>query len=163
MPPMQLEDHFVVRLVGQIRTEFANVRLGEGISICEANVIDDYGSDEERATARAGDEHQDWSRIPAELIEKLPHVFCFMDLEGIRFHLPAFMVFSLQNYQQSSSLSVDTVVFRLCNTECISRLKPTLTISQTSVIIEFLKFCHSTGDQWLSFPGISTAIAEWLR
>ena len=55
--------------IKQIVEAFGNVPLGGGVSLREADVIDDYGSDEERAAARAHDELDDWQRVPDEDIE----------------------------------------------------------------------------------------------
>ena len=48
--------------VNQIVNAFAEVSLGNGVSLREADVIDDYGSANERAAARKHDEHHDWQR-----------------------------------------------------------------------------------------------------
>jgi len=40
--------------VNQIADAFADVSLGNGVSLREADVIDAYGTDDERASARAG-------------------------------------------------------------------------------------------------------------
>ncbi len=53
-------------IIGRIRTAFHGVKRGQ-IAIHEAQVIDDYGSDQARAQARALDTEGSWEEIPDEL------------------------------------------------------------------------------------------------
>jgi len=117
MPTTQIDN-----AVDQIVDAFANVTLGDGVSLREADVIDDYGSDEERATARQRDELHDWQRIADDDIENYSSVLCFMDDEGLRFHLPAYMRFTLRRYRESESMSTDSTIYRLCDPDCIKSL-----------------------------------------
>ena len=91
-----------------IEEAFSGVCLGDGISLREVDVIDDYGSEAERAAARALDETEDWRNLPDDLIEKSPDVLCFMDEAGLRFHLPAYMRFALRRCNDSESRSIDS-------------------------------------------------------
>jgi len=77
-------------LIEQIRQAFAGVTLGAGIGLWQADAIDDYGDEGEQSEARKRDELYDWSRIPtADLgFSNL----CFVDADGMRFLLPAYMV-----------------------------------------------------------------------
>ena len=117
MPTAQTHD-----VVKQIVDAFGEVSLGNGVSLREADVIDDYGTDDERAAARKQDELQDWQRIPDEDIENHSFVLCFMDDEGLRFHLPAYMRFTLRRYRESESMSTDSSLCRLCDPDCIKQL-----------------------------------------
>ena len=55
--------------VNQIADAFADVSLGNGVSLREADVIDAYGTEDERASAREQDELHDCERISDEDIE----------------------------------------------------------------------------------------------
>src|SRR5688500_17196676 len=79
-----------------IREAFAGVKLGNGIGLQEAQGIDDYADKETCARYRAGDEKEDWTRIPAEELSRCNSSLSFFDAEGMRFHLPAFLVAELQ-------------------------------------------------------------------
>lgn len=81
--------------VGQIVNAFADVRLEDGVSLREAGVIDHDGSDNERRMAREVAELDDWKEIPILDIAYYPDALCFMDDKGLRFHIPAFMCFTL--------------------------------------------------------------------
>ena len=156
MPTAQTHD-----VVKQIVDAFGEVSLGNGVSLREADVIDDYGTDDERAAARKQDELQDWQRIPDEDIENHSSVLCFMDDEGLRFHLPAFMRFTLRLYRESESMSTDSTLYRLCDPDCIKRLLAYLTRQQIDAIKTFLNTCLEIGDAWLDISNVPLALRQW--
>lgn len=83
-------------VIEEIRRAFCGVKLGDGISLLEANGLDDREDEETLAALRALDEKEDWEKIPAE---RLNHCFCspsFLDPAGIRFNLPAFLTAELK-------------------------------------------------------------------
>ena len=55
--------------VKKIMDAFAEVSLGNGVSLREADVIGNYGTVNEKAAAREQDELDVWQRIPDEDIE----------------------------------------------------------------------------------------------
>ncbi|MEM1360083.1 MAG: DUF6714 family protein, partial [Bacteroidota bacterium] len=105
----------IAELKTAIHQAFAKVRLGAGVSWREADVIDDYGSAQARAAARAQDEQVDWSKIPYNLIGSLRYqsVTSFFDEEGFRFHLPIIMLYVLDEYQTSDSVIIGGLISRL--------------------------------------------------
>src|SRR6185369_1468871 len=100
-------------VVRRIERAFSGVRLGEGVSLREADVIDDYGTDAERKKARAQDEQHDWKRIPDDLISHYNWCLSFFDAQGMRFHLPAYMRFTIRHYKESDSASIDATLYAL--------------------------------------------------
>ena len=156
MPTTQAHD-----AVKQIVDAFTEVSLGNGVSLREADVIDHYGTDHERIAARKQDELQDWQRIPDEDIENHSSVLCFMDDEGLRFHLPAYMRFTLRRYRDSESMSIDSSLYRLCDPDCIKRLLPYLTGQQIDAIKTFLNTCLEIGDDWLNISEVQLALRHW--
>lgn len=58
----QVPTPHIENVINEIATAFANVGLDEGVSLRKADVIDDYGDDEERAAAREHDELRDRQR-----------------------------------------------------------------------------------------------------
>ncbi len=86
------------RLLRLIEEAFQGVELGDGVSLHESVVIDEYGGPEERRTARASDEKHDWRKLvrDPELIrpavgEVTGGGMPFYDAAGLRFHLPAYL------------------------------------------------------------------------
>ena len=84
-------------LIGFIKAAFGNVSRQGGVSWTETEVLDMYGSDAERATARKKDTDQRWT----ELIDGDGFRecgiggFCFLDPIGFRYYLPAAICISL--------------------------------------------------------------------
>lgn len=85
------------RTKAAIRDAFAGVTLGDGIGLGEAQALDDYASNEVRAACRADDEKSDWTTIAVEVLNKHSGSPSFFDAEGMRFHLPAYLIADLDN------------------------------------------------------------------
>ena len=83
-------------LIQSIRDAFKDVSLGDGVGLYEAQAIDDYETDMARAAARATDEKQDWSKIPKDSLIECNSSLSFFDAEGMRFHLPAFLISEIE-------------------------------------------------------------------
>ncbi len=79
------------RLVEQIRRAFHDVTRDGGISLREAHVIDDYGSDKKRAAARALETDSHWWEVDVSAIDPGGSCMSFMDSIGYRYYLPAYM------------------------------------------------------------------------
>jgi hypothetical protein len=77
-----------------IREAFAGVTLGNGVGLHETSALDDYEDEASCAAVRAGDEKDDWQRIPIEDLNGYSGL-SFFDAEGMRFHLPAFLIADL--------------------------------------------------------------------
>jgi len=107
-------------VIDEIRQAFGHVSREDGVTLHEAQVIDDYGSDEERVAARALDTDCRWQDVPDHLIEKYPDTLCFVDPKGFRYYLPAYMVWGLRQYEASNSFSVDHPIYSLM----LSEVKP---------------------------------------
>ncbi len=84
-------------LVADIRHAFADVSREGGVSVSEAYVIDNYGTDEERADARASDTDTHWSQIDPAIEDPCGSALTFMDAIGYRYYIPAFMCATLQS------------------------------------------------------------------
>jgi hypothetical protein len=100
-------------VINEIRAVFNGVLREDGVSMHEAEVIDAYGSDEQRARARSRDTELDWENIGAQDIERHSQILPFLDPKGFRYYLPAYMVWALQNFGNSDSLSVDNTIYAL--------------------------------------------------
>jgi hypothetical protein len=78
-----------------IRGAFAGVTLGTGIGLQEAQCIDDGKNDKTRAACREQDEKENWGALPAEHLDRCNSSLFYFDAEGMRFHLPAYLVAAL--------------------------------------------------------------------
>lgn len=79
-----------------IEAAFAGVTLGGGVGLQEAQGLDDYADAATCAAYRASDEKDDWHRISAEALCRCNSSLSFFDAEGMRFHLPAYLVADLR-------------------------------------------------------------------
>jgi hypothetical protein len=79
-----------------IEAAFAEVTLGGGVGLQEAQGLDDHADAATCATYRANDEKDDWHRIPAEALQHCNSSLSFFDAEGMRFHLPAYLLADLR-------------------------------------------------------------------
>ena len=78
-----------------IRLAFLDVRLGDGVGLYEAQGLDDYLSEEACARYRALDETADWTVIAPERLNACNSSLSFFDAQGMRFHLPAYLIADL--------------------------------------------------------------------
>jgi hypothetical protein len=137
-------------LCEEIRRAFHGVKLGGGIGLSEADAVDDYADDATRMACRQRDEREDWQRIPPESLRG--EGLCFTDAEGMRFHLPAFMIAAVQH---GSSYSP---VFMLKN-ERARELFVLLSSDQRRAVRDFLLVARDDPKHGFERAGIEQALA----
>lgn len=84
-------------VIQQLTDAFAEVELGDGTGLWEAQGLDDYKVGEELSELRARDEKLDWRKIPVEHLERCNVAPAFMNAHGFVFHLPAFLIAELKD------------------------------------------------------------------
>ena len=95
-----------------IRRSFETVRLGGGMTIHEAD-LEGWDEDGEGELARSKDPEVYWWEIPDWKLEKI-HVLSYaFDVDGWRFHLPAYLTWTLMNWRITDSVTADNVVWAL--------------------------------------------------
>lgn len=96
---------------GRIRDAFAGVALGSGISLRQAQVIDNYYgegvTEEEFSRLPLFEETERWDRVTVEELES--DNVAHLDPEGFRFYLPAFMISVLDEYVPTSMRVIGTL------------------------------------------------------
>jgi Family of unknown function (DUF6714) len=100
-------------IIDEIRQAFGRVSREDGVTLHEAVVIDNFGSEEERIAARALDPDLCWQDVPDHLIEDHHEALCFVDPKGFCYYLPAYMVWALRHFETSESVSVDHAIYSL--------------------------------------------------
>jgi len=83
-----------------IRSAFAGVQLGSGISLRQTQVISDYGRGYTRAEFEALPESEvtdDWAQIPDDELAQ-DFIVAHLDADGLRYYLPALMLWLLHHY-----------------------------------------------------------------
>lgn len=83
------------QIILEIKRAFEGVKLGDGIGLNQGQSLDDYEPDDVAMTAREKDEKEDWQSIPVEELDSKSSSLSFFDAEGMRFHLPAYLVADL--------------------------------------------------------------------
>jgi|GEM_PF-1989560 len=82
-------------VVALINAAFDGVTRGDGTTLHEAMMMDDWGSIEAQKDARKFDLESRWQDVPASDICNNPSYMGFVDTAGFRYYLPANMVWSL--------------------------------------------------------------------
>lgn len=122
----------------QMRDAFGEVVLGEGTSLGEADVIDDYGSSEERAQAREKDFQGPWWEYPRDQLRMYTSVFCFMDSAGYTYHLAAYLWHALHEDPSRGLGDVGWLMFDLLD---FARMQDhPFTAAQTRMILSFIEW-----------------------
>ena len=152
------EPQDVEQVVRAIECAFGSVRLGNGVSISEGTVIDFYGGEEERRKARLRDEKNDWRLIPDRSIRVNQTSLIFVDAEGFRYNLPAYMRFVVRNYLTSDSNSIGSVFWTLACQEDPRRA--IFSAEQRTAVRTFLEFFVSEPKGWFRDEAES-ALALW--
>lgn len=136
-------------LIERIRHAFAGVELGSGISLNMTEYHDSYGCETDFLTLAKHDERHNWQAIPDQTLEQFTVTFCFTDIEGFRFYLPAYMVWTIKNHKVSDSIIADHTIYSI-DTNLYQfqdhALTSAFTDQQLSCIVEFLSFCVRNND-----------------
>lgn len=130
-------------LVAATAKAFAGVTLGSGVGLLEANGRDDYADEESLAAFREQDEKLDWSVIPLDQLNRYSSSLSFFDAEGMRFHLPAFLMADMQgNYAFD-------ILYSLTQSTLVENQCALLTDAQRNVIRQYLLFAAE--EEYLSW------------
>ena len=79
-----------------IRDAFAGVTLGRGVGLWQGQALDDYADDATIAEHRSRDEKEGWTRLTVADLDRCHSSLSFFDADGMRFHLPAFLLAELE-------------------------------------------------------------------
>lgn len=142
-------------LCNKIREAFAGVTLGSGIGLQQAQGIDDYENEATCARYRASDEREDWTRIPVSELNRCNSSLSFFDPEGMRFHLPAFLIADLQGTYNFG------MAFCLSQSNDYARHFELLSDAQRKVVREFLLHISEESEYEFDRPHIIRALDEY--
>lgn len=148
----------IERLCGLIRAAFRNVTLGAGVGLNEGNAIDDYAPADVRAAARDRDEADSWESIPVGDLNRCNYALSYFDAEGMRFHLPAFMIADLRGEFEYD------LVFTLTASAQLEDQMRLLSPAQRRAVREYLEHCSSDPDRYCNVDSIDAALSGyWAR
>jgi hypothetical protein len=145
------------RVLGLVRSAFGGVTLGEGVGLRQGQGLDDYADERTLASYRAQDEKNDWSAIPVADLDRCSSSLSFFDADGMRFHLPAYLVADLEG-----SLQTADVLFHLVYMAhgAASRFD-TLSPAQREAVREFLLLQLSDAHREFEHPMIDAALRDY--
>jgi hypothetical protein len=138
-----------------IEAAFAGVTLGGGVGLQEAQGLDDYADAATCAAYRANDEKDDWHRIPAEALQHCNSSLSFFDAEGMRFHLPAYLLADLRDDYGFG------MAFCLTQTSDYDRYFSLLSDAQRRAVRAFLLHILDEPDYQFDRPHIIRALDDY--
>ena len=130
-------------------------------------MADNYGQ-ETALTRRLRDlTYERWSQIPDWAIARATSALSFFSPEAYRFHLPAYMIWTLENYDTSNSLSADMTIYSLlvdhhCDDVRALKLErfELFDDAQRNAVVAFLRFAASH-DDYLDAPAAQRALDSY--
>ena len=140
------------QIVSEIEQAFGSVTRGGGVTLYETDVLDSCGSEKERIKARKKNTEKRWQDVPDQDIEDHQSALCFLDPEGFRYYLPAYMRWSLRHFKSSDSLSSDSTIYALGPsgnkgvTDWNRARWGVFTQRQCQVILSYLRFMIEQGE-----------------
>ena len=91
-----------------IRDAFAGVRLGNGVSLSIAELIDAWAAPAIIDRLFGTEPYEDWASIPMAELDRAETIAHF-DAEGLRYYLPALMLKLLDDYEPSEMWCIGTI------------------------------------------------------
>ncbi|WP_309497832.1 DUF6714 family protein [Sulfurovum sp.] len=148
-------------LIQEIETAFKDVTLEDGIGINEADSIE---MGERDATINKG-RNQDrswwnaWTDIEDKYISSYSSAMDFMDSQGIKWVLPAYMIYIIKHYKEGS-FSIDSTIYILEEGAMGSDNRDLYTMEQKKVIAKFLQFMITVGEEWVDVGSAEMALVK---
>lgn len=145
------------RLINQVNDAFAGVTLGKGIGLWEGNALDDYADAATMSECRRKDERSNWLAIPVDDLNFCHCCLSYLDAEGMRFLLPAYLVAELER-----TYHYGDTIFHLVNLQDGSSSRfDLLTHPQRAAVREFLKLRRRDPDWEFDCDKIDSALAGY--
>ena len=138
-------------IITAIEEAFAGVARG-AVTLHEAEIIDDYGTEAERLHARTYDPEVNWRDVPDSSIQECPAALSFVDPVSWRFYLPAYMRFGLRHLRDPRNSAIDHAIYSLDGGGTPQRGEftlerfRTLNEAQARAVRRFLIFASENGD-----------------
>ena len=139
-------------IIAEIHAAFRGVPRGQ-ITLHEAEVIDNYGSKEERINARKLDTEQKWEEIPDNHVEECTSALCHVDPESWRYYVPRYMEWSIRHFRTTDSAVSDFTIYTFDPSTTDSNLTEysmtryrLLNLDQCRVVFRFLRYMADNGD-----------------
>ena len=144
-------------VISAITQAFKDVELGDGIGLWQAQAIDDYETEAVQLQKRANDRKVNWQDFDPEELQRCHSSLSFFDADGMRFHLPAYIIASMNDL-------TDDPVFHLTSLDeyGASRFK-TLSNTHKNAIVQYLEWCLEQQEFEFEHPSIARSLENYWR
>jgi hypothetical protein len=146
------------RVLKLIRAAFTQCELGDGVGLRQGQGLDDYANDQTLSTLRSQDEKENWSTIPVEDLDQYCSSLSFFDADGMRFHLPAYLVADLEGTLKTSDVVIRELT--VLTSYSVSRFD-SMSPAQRETVREYLLLRLSDADNVFLRPMIETALRKY--
>lgn len=161
------------KLIVEITAAFDGISLDDGITLEEAKAIDDWKRPQMPRAERQLDAQYRWQDIPDEELLDSDSPLAFFDAKGFRYHLPAFMVCGLKDWENDSSGILHSCEYNLLHEsqKSLRQSEPSsivakydFTKEQCKAIASFLRFVVGNDDEFSTEErAILQAVEKWER
>ncbi len=127
-------------LIADIVAAFDGISREDGTTLHEAEETDCHGTPEELLVARRRDTDTRWQEVRDEWIVEMPDACTFLDVQGLRYYLPAIMIWELKNGTSSKCAAGDNLWDLLIDPSRRQALLPLLTEFQARVTARWLGY-----------------------
>jgi len=147
------------QLTQAIQTAFKDVQLKDGIGINQADRIELRQRDVLIQKGRNLDRMwwKEWGDIEDKYISSYSDVMYYMDSQGIKWALPAYMIYIINHYKEGS-FSIDSTIYVLESGGLGVDKKDLYTEAQKKVIAHFLSFMVEVAEQWVDAESSQNAL-----
>ncbi len=151
------------QLINEIETAFEGVTLEEGIGINEADRIETGERDVLVNKGRNLDRMwwNSWKDIEDKYPASYSSVMYNMDAQGIKWVLPAYMIYIINHYTEGS-FSIDSTIYVLEEGALGSDIQDLLTAEQKKAIAHFLAFMVKVDEKYVDVESAQNALdTKW--
>ena len=147
------------QLIKEIETAFKDVELKDGIGINQADRMEMGNRDVLIQKGRNLDRMwwKSWRDIEDKYLASYSSVMNFMDAQGLKWAMPAYMIYSIKHYKEGS-FSVDTTIYALEEGALGTDKLDVYTLEQKRVIANFLQYMLSIGEEWVDVESAQNAL-----
>ena len=148
-------------LCAKIVEAFHGVSLEGGIGLRQADGIDSSKSEDVCRLLREGDEKDDWNQIPQDDLDRYFSSLTFLDPDGMRFYLPAFLLADLAQRGSNCIDQFDMLTSLIDLSDHSKSQFSHLSLQQRSVVADYLRYVQDQPGNWLYVHRIDYALESF--
>ena len=155
------------QLIQDIQTAFKDVELKDGIGINEADRMELQERDVLIQKGRNLDRMwwSSWQDIEDKYIASYSSVMDYMDSQGLKWVMPAYLIYIIKHYKEGS-FSIDSTIYTLEAGGLGTDGLDLYTTQQRKIIARFLAFMVSMGKEYVDVESAQNALddvwGEWV-